>query len=119
MSTVDHKLEPEVTAVRRLEVTTGTGRRRQFTDGFKARVVEETLAAGAVVSDIARQHGLSPQQVFTWRRQARQATAVSIESEAPKFVPAVVATALPCRPAGKRQRRRAHQVDRISGSIPD
>ena len=57
MSTLDHKLEPEVTPVRRLEVITGAGRRRQLTDGFKARVVEETLAAGAVVSDIARQHG--------------------------------------------------------------
>ena len=42
---------------------------------------------------------------------------MSIGSEAPKFVPAVVATALPCRPAGKRQRQRVHQVDRISGSI--
>jgi transposase len=117
VSTLDHKLEPEVTAVRRLEVITGTGRRRQFTEDFKARVVEETLAAGAVVSDIARQHGLSPQQVFTWRRQARQATPVSIESEAPKFVPAAVETALPSRPARKRQRQRVPQVDRISGSI--
>jgi DDE superfamily endonuclease len=32
--------------------------------------------------------------VFTWRRQARQAGPVSTESEAPKFVPAVVETAL-------------------------
>jgi hypothetical protein len=36
---------------------------------------------------------------------------VSIESEAPKFVPAVVETALPS--ARKSQRRRMHQVDRI------
>jgi transposase len=115
VSTLDHKLEPEVTAVRRLELLTGTGRRRQFTGDFKARVVEETLTPGAVVSEVARRHGLSPQQVFTWRRQARQATPVSIESEAPKFVPAVVETALPS--ARKSQRRRMHQVDRISGSI--
>ena len=46
MSTLDHKLEPEVTAVRRLEVITGTGRRRRFTEDFKARVVEETLVSG-------------------------------------------------------------------------
>ncbi|WP_091966414.1 transposase [Bradyrhizobium shewense] len=37
----------------------------------KARIVEETLVPGAVVSEIARRHGLTPQQVFTWRRQAR------------------------------------------------
>ena len=43
MSMLDHKLEPEVTEVRRLEVITGTGRRRKFAADFKARVVEETL----------------------------------------------------------------------------
>ena len=46
MSTLDHKLEPEVAPVRRLEVITGAGRRRRFTEDFKARVVEETLAPG-------------------------------------------------------------------------
>jgi hypothetical protein len=30
--------------LRRLKMITGTGQRRQFTEGFKARVVEETLA---------------------------------------------------------------------------
>ena len=43
MSTLDHKLEPEVAEVRRLEVITGTSRRRHFTDDFKARVVEGRL----------------------------------------------------------------------------
>ena len=60
MSTLDYKLEPEVAEVRRLEVLTGTGRRRHFTDDFKARVVEETLVSGAVVSDVARRYGLTP-----------------------------------------------------------
>ena len=64
MSTLDHKLEPETTTVRRPEVITGTGRRRQFTEDFKARVIEETLAPGAVVSEVARLHDLTPQQVF-------------------------------------------------------
>nr|WP_249157506.1 transposase [Bradyrhizobium diazoefficiens] len=49
-----------------------TGRRRWFSKDDKARIVEETLVPGAVVSEIARRHGLTPQQVFTWRRQARQ-----------------------------------------------
>ena len=102
MSTLDHKLEPEVTTVRRLEGITGAGRRRQFTEDFKARVVGETLAPGVVVSEVARRHGLTPQQVFTWRRQARQAAPQPVDSEAPTFVPAVVETALPSRPARKR-----------------
>jgi transposase len=60
--------EPEAPSVRRLEVITGTGRRRRFSDEDKARVVEETLTPGAVISEVARRHGLTPQQVFTWRR---------------------------------------------------
>lgn len=45
MATLDHMLEPDVT-VRRLEVITGTGRRRRFSDDDKARIVEETLLLG-------------------------------------------------------------------------
>jgi hypothetical protein len=61
MSTLDHTLKPEATSVRRLEVITGTGRRRQFSEDFKTGIVEETLVPGAVVSDVARRHGLTPQ----------------------------------------------------------
>jgi transposase-like protein len=60
------------TSVRRIEVITETGRRRQFSADDKARFVEETLVPGAVISEVARRHGLSPQQLFTWRRQMRQ-----------------------------------------------
>ncbi len=57
MSTLDHTLKPEASPVRRLEVITGTGRRRQFSEDFKSGIVEETLVPGAVVSDVARRHG--------------------------------------------------------------
>ena len=75
MSTLDLTLKPEATTLRRLEVITGTGRRRQFSEDFKAGIVEETLVPGAIVSDVARRNGLTPQQVFTWRRQARRPVA--------------------------------------------
>src|SRR6476660_1086639 len=113
---LDHTLKADVTA-RRLEVITETGRRRWFSKDDKARIVEETLVSGAVVSEVARRHGLTPQQVFTWRRQARKAAPQPTESEAPTFVPAVVETALPSRPARKRRRQRTHLVDRSCGSI--
>ena len=116
MSTLDHKLEPEVTAVRRLEVISGTGRRRRFSEDFKARVVEETLVPGAIVSEVARRRGLTPQQVFTWRRQARQPPAHT-ESEAPQFVPAIVETAAPSLVLRGRRRKRTGQAIRSSGSI--
>lgn len=115
MSTLDHMLEPEATAVRRLEVITGTGRRRRFSEEFKARVVEQTLVPGAVISEVARRNGLTPQQVFTWRRQSRQPR--PSEAEAPKFVPAVVESSVPARSRRGRSRKRTHQVGRSTGSI--
>jgi|SRR5580658_2179692 transposase len=89
VSTLDHKLKPEP-AVQRLEVITGTGRRRRISNDDKARIVEETLAEGAVVSAVARRHGLTPQQVFTWRRQAQRAAAEISDQEVAQFVPAIV-----------------------------
>jgi transposase len=50
--------------VRRIEVITGTGRRRRFSLDDKTRIVEETLAKGAVVSEFARRHGLSASAAF-------------------------------------------------------
>lgn len=87
MHTLDDKLEPK--AVRRLELITGAGRRRTWSREEKARVVEETLAPGAVVSQIARRHGATPQQVFGWRREARQRAAAD-PPEGPMFTRVVV-----------------------------
>src|ERR1700689_4951669 len=69
---LDHKFEPNARAADRVEVFTGTGRRRRWSFDAKARIVEETLAAGAVASEVARRHGISPQQLFGWRRSARR-----------------------------------------------
>jgi transposase len=54
------------------------------------RIIEETLAPGAVVTEIARRHGIATSLVFTWRRRARLAT---IASAGPRLVPAQVAAA--------------------------
>ena len=43
MSTLDHTLAPKPGGIRRLEVITGTGRRRRFSDDDKARIIEETF----------------------------------------------------------------------------
>jgi transposase len=73
-----------VTTVRRIELITGTGRRRQWSAEDKARIVVESLKPGANVSEVARRHGLSPQQLFGWRRQAREAVGkVSVDLAAP------------------------------------
>jgi transposase len=63
------KLEP----VRRLEVFTGAGRRRAWTAEQKAQILAESYESGEKVSAVARRHGLTPQQLFGWRRDARRA----------------------------------------------
>ena len=117
MSTLDHTLKPEATTARRLEVITGTGRRRWFSADDKARMIEETLVPGAVVSEVARRHGIAPQQLFTWRRQARRPARAGVAIEAPQFVPAIVESALPEGTVRRRPRQRARPVDRASGII--
>jgi transposase len=76
--------------VRRLEVFTGAGRRRKWSDEDKARIVTEIVASGDSVCAVARRHGLSPQQLFGWRRQLRESAAGHSEAEELQFVPAVV-----------------------------
>lgn len=112
MSMLDHTLKSDA-AVSRLEVITETGRRRWFSKDDKARIVEETLAPGAVVSDVARRHGLTPQQVFTWRRQARQVPAVKADEL--QFVPAVVDT--PAAAVAPEHKARRSKAKLNSGSI--
>jgi transposase len=49
-------------------VEPGTTKRRARTKQERRRVVEETFAAGVSVADVARAHGVRPNQVFHWRR---------------------------------------------------
>jgi transposase len=72
----------------RVEVLTGPGRRRAWDEATKARVVAESDAPGAVVSAVARRWQIAPQQLFTWRREARAASLEARRGEA-AFVPVV------------------------------
>jgi hypothetical protein len=47
---------------RRIEILTGRGRRRRWSAEEKARIVAETLEAGARVADVARRWQVCPQQ---------------------------------------------------------
>jgi transposase-like protein len=38
----------------------------------KAAIIAESFEDGALVGHVARRHGLTPQQLFNWRRQARR-----------------------------------------------
>ena len=95
--------------VRRIEVFTGTGRRRTWSAEDKARIVAESLTGDESVCAVARRHGLAPQQVFGWRRQLRQMTA-GAEPQGPQFVPAVIEARVP-----ERRRKRVRPRGRGDG----
>lgn len=109
MSGFNPTLDPRPVQVRRLEVLTGVGGRRRWSSDDKARTVEESLALGATVSDVARRHDIRPQQLFGWRREMR-----IVDPEPPMtFVPALVeppAKAERARPRPARGRTRRHRV---------
>jgi transposase len=56
----------------RVEVIEGPSGRRSWPDDVKARIVRESLEPGVSVSEVARRHRISPQQLTLWRRAARQ-----------------------------------------------
>ena len=107
--------------VRRLEIVTGSGRRRERQPDEKARIVAESYEAGETVSAVARRYALSPQQLFAWRRAARQPLAASSVPE-PLFVAAVVTgpapePTSPTRPARPRKRKTARDAGVIELEI--
>ncbi len=73
----------------------GTGRRRRWSPEVKARIVEETLAAGAVVSEVARRHGITSQQLSGWRRAARRRAMEGAHGFAPVMLEAPAETPRP------------------------
>lgn len=62
---------------RHAEVLTGPERRRRWTPDEKARIVAESLTPDAMVSAVARRHGIHPNQLSGWRRELRSAMAAS------------------------------------------
>ena len=101
--------------MRRLEVFTGAGRRRAWTAEEKAQIVAESYESGEKVSAVARRHGLTPQQLFGWRRDARRRAVArrwaddGASQSGSAFAPVIVEAARPCGDAplamGSRWRR--------------
>jgi transposase len=52
-----------------VEVITSVERRRRWSREEKLRIVAETAQPGRTTSQVARDHGITPGQLFIWRRQ--------------------------------------------------
>ena len=85
---VDHIVEV-LKPAGRIEIRTGVGRRRRWSEEDKGRIVAESFAPGAKVSEVARRYEITPQHLFAWRKAARSGSLV-LPSDAPlEFVPVV------------------------------
>ena len=103
MSGIDPADDP---APCRIDAVRNGLRWRQWTTNDKARIVAEAVEPGAVVCDVARRHGVRPQQVLVWRREARdhaRHTAPEERSVAPIVVDASMPAATANRPPGPRR----------------
>ena len=109
MSISEHNHMPE--PVRRIEVFTGAGRRRSWSGEDKAAIIAESYGAVETVCAVARRHGLTPQQLFAWRRLARRSGSVLPTM----FVPAVLETIEPKTPAADIPARRARRRSKVDG----
>ena len=77
-------------AYRRMELTTGTPRRRSWTLADKARIVAESLSGDRPASEVALKHGIHRNQIYNWRRELAEAAGAEAADGSP-FVPVRVA----------------------------
>lgn len=61
-------------------VLSGPERRRRWTTAEKLRIVQESQAPDAMVSEIARRHDVHPNQLHSWRQQARTGVLAGAEA---------------------------------------
>src|SRR5688500_1542886 len=115
MSTPSAMTSTKADGFRRIEVITGVGRRRRWTDEEKAWIVAESLDPATTASAVARRYGLHASQLFVWR----QRLAAPAAREAPAFVPVVVAedTTAPAEMAGRMEIALGPAVVRVGADV--
>ena len=73
--------------------------RRRWSEEDKRRLVAETIGPGATVHGVARRHGVSPSQLFAWRKLYRVGAglerAVPALPSVPGFAAVEIAPATP------------------------
>jgi transposase len=65
-----HQDRHEADPYRRIELITGTARRRRWTNEEKAAIVAESTRPGVNVAEVARRFGVNRGLLQTWRRKA-------------------------------------------------
>lgn len=99
----------------RIDIRVGVGRRRRWCAEDKGRIVAESHAPGAVASEVARRHEITPQHLFAWRKAARAGRLTLPAEETPIFVPVVTTTREAV--AGASANRPGSIVIEIAGAV--
>jgi transposase len=99
----------EAYPVRRIEVFTGVGHRRTWSDEAKAQIVAESYAGVETVCAVARRYGLAPTQLFGWRRELRKLAPTELAFAPAVVEPAALPASEPRRPAEPKSTRRKNR----------
>lgn len=67
----------------RIELITGTRRRRRWTTEQKLQIIEESFEPGETVSSVARRHGVAPNLLYRWRRLMSEGGVTAVGSDEP------------------------------------
>ncbi len=114
-SNVDLKVKTEATPIRRIEVITGVERRREWSDEEKRAIIAESCQGGVVISDVARRHGLRPQQLFNWRNEFRKRKTGLVCGGTPAFAPVMFADERPAKAPAEAPVSDAPQIEIVLG----
>ncbi len=75
MNMTNHNKTPD-----KVEVITSVERRRRWSTAEKLEIVEEAELTESSVSAVARKHGISPSQLFHWRKLAREGKLTALKA---------------------------------------
>lgn len=85
----------------RVEVITGSEKRRAYSVEDKGRLVAEAFRPGVVASEVARRHGLNVSLLYRWRRQIEEEQASPSPEPPVSFVPVRITDDPPSIPDDK------------------
>src|SRR3954465_13258175 len=104
---------------RRIELITGVGRRRRWTDEDKARIVAESLDPATTSSAVARRYGLHASQLFVWRQQVQRSAAGTVARSEQEFVPGLLVEdgAAPAEAVGRMEIALGSVVVRVGADV--
>src|SRR5271169_6187366 len=75
----------------RTEILLRGERRRSWTADQKSQIVAESLGPELTPTEVARKHGISTGQLYTWRQQLLSAQTAVVTRAAPRFAEVALA----------------------------